>query len=67
MQRIKPAKASLELEGTMSHRQVADALGQMVFTSAKDWTRTVRMDRDVRDLIVKTLRLAYGESKGERG
>lgn len=44
----------------MSHRQIADALAAMVFTSARDWTRTVRMDECVRDLLVKTLRLAYG-------
>lgn len=57
---------SLDLDGTMSHRQIADALGAMVFTAALDWQRTVRMDEDVRDLIVQTLRLAYGEEVREK-
>lgn len=60
--------ASLELDGMeMSHRQIADALDAMVFTAARGWMRTVKMDADVRDLIVTTLRLAYaGNYKGPK-
>lgn len=54
---------ALELDGTMSHREIADRLHAMIFTAARGWTRTVRMDGDVRDLIVQTLRLAYGGNK----
>lgn len=57
--------ASLDLDGTMSHRQIADALDAMVFTAARDWQRTVRMDESVRELIVTTLRLAYGGNSTE--
>lgn len=49
------------LEGTMSHREIADELAKIRFTAARDWRRSVVIDIDVRDLIVKTLRLAYGE------
>ena len=56
MTRIKAAAASLEIDGSMTKRQVADSLAAMVFTCAKGWTRTVRMDRDIRDLIVEALR-----------
>ena len=56
--------ASLDLDGTMSHREVADALDAMVFTAARDWQRTVRMDASVRDLIVTTLRRSYGGNTG---
>lgn len=54
-----PRTASLELGGTMSHRQIADALARMVFTATRGWTRTVRMDETVRDLIVQCLRAPY--------
>lgn len=57
--------ASLDIDGTMSHRQIADALDAMIFTAAHGWTRTVRMDESVRDLIVSTLRLAYGGNRDE--
>lgn len=52
--------ASLDLDGAMSHKQIADALAAMIFTSARNWTRTVRMDEITRDLIVSVLRSSYG-------
>lgn len=59
------AKASLELDGTMSHRQIRDALAAMVFTAARGWARTVRMDEDVRDFLVNVLSLSIGANKDQ--
>lgn len=42
---------------------IADALAKMVFTSARDWRRSVRMDRNTRDVIVKVLRSAAVASR----
>ena len=39
--------ASLELDDAMGVLQVADALEQMIFTAARGWTRTVRIDRNM--------------------
>ena len=55
-----PTEPMLDLTGEMSQRQIADALDAMIFTAAHGWTRTVKIDGDVRDLIVTTLRAAYG-------
>lgn len=58
--------ASLDLDGSMSRLEIADALDRMVFTAARDWRRTVRMDRHARDAIVDCIRRASGliASKG---
>lgn len=53
-------KSPVVIEDTMSHRQIADTLASMIFTAAHDWCRTVKMDRNTRDMIVKVLRSVYG-------
>jgi hypothetical protein len=44
----------------MSGEEIARELERMVFTAAREWTRTVRIDREVRDMLVRALRLAHG-------
>jgi hypothetical protein len=56
-------RASLELNDAMGVLQVADALEQMIFTAARGWTRTVRMDQNTRDMLVRSIRCSHGEKK----
>jgi hypothetical protein len=51
------------LEDTMSHSQIADALDKMIFTAAHGWVRSVRMDRNVRNMFVRILREKYPVEK----
>ena len=44
------------LEDTMSRDQIANELAKIIFTAARDWQRSVSIDRNVRDLLVKLLR-----------
>ncbi len=44
------------LEDTMSRDQIANELAKIIFTAARDWQRSVSVDRNVRDLLVKLLR-----------
>lgn len=49
-------KSPLALEDTMGVLDVATALEAMKFTAAHDWRRTVSMDRNTRDMIVRSIR-----------
>jgi hypothetical protein len=55
-QRIKPARASLILDQTMTRAKVADELAQMIFSATRNYERTVRADKPTRDMIVRALR-----------
>ena len=44
------------LADTMSRDQIANELAKIIFTAARDWQRSVSVDRNVRDLLVKLLR-----------
>jgi hypothetical protein len=48
------------LDASMSGEEIARELERMVFTAARGWTRAVRIDREVRDMLVRALRLAHG-------
>jgi hypothetical protein len=44
------------IDHNMSRNQVADTLAQLIFSDTKDWQRTITIDSDTRDLLVKALR-----------
>jgi len=55
----KPKRAPacpVVLDDLMSRGDVANALQSMIFTAARNWQRTIVMDRNVRDMIVRALR-----------
>lgn len=45
-----------DLHDHLSRWQIADLLEALIFTKASDWQRTVKIDRNVCDLIVRALR-----------
>ena len=56
--------ASLELIDTMGVLQIADALDRLIFTAAHQGVRTVKIDRNTRDLIVRAIRADYDAKNG---
>jgi hypothetical protein len=52
-----PRNPNVRLEDTMSIDQITDALAKMIFTAAHNWERSVTMDRNTRDAIVRRLRM----------
>jgi hypothetical protein len=56
--------ANTRLSDDMSGKELSDTLGQMVFTAARDWQRSVTMTRGARDMIVAALRKSV-EQKAE--
>jgi hypothetical protein len=56
--RQQPRPPRTLIDGTMSRNEVARTLEQIVFTAAKEWQRTITIDRDIRDLLVSALRRA---------
>lgn len=46
---------NLDLRG-MSREGLANALENLVFTAARNWIRSVKIDRETRDLLVSALK-----------
>lgn len=49
-------RKNLELTDTMGITEIADALDKLVFTAAHGWQRSISIDRNVRDALVRRLR-----------
>ena len=47
--------ASVNMEG-MKAEDAARALERLIFTAARNWRRSISIDRDARDMLVRALR-----------